>query len=102
MKDKRTKKGQGAHDRGVINWVKNMQSQGFEVKADLPGMKKPDSIHGKVPDGYAKKGKIEKMVEVETPETLKSDVDQRAKFRKWSGKNPNRTFSTKVIRKKGK
>lgn len=102
MATKRTKKGQTGHDKELLKWVKQMESQGFDVKADLPGMEKPNPVGGKIPDGYAKKGKQEKMIEVETADTLATDADQRKKFRKWSDGKDSRTFTTKVIRKKGK
>jgi hypothetical protein len=63
-------------------------------------MKKPEKIGGNIPDGLAQKGKIKKLIEVETLETRKADEKQRRPFRQWSKKSANRTFFTKVVKKK--
>ena len=96
----RTKTGQKQHDSGVHRWIRGRQKEGFKTKADLPRYKKPSKIGGYFPDGWAKKGKIEKLLEVETSETLETDKEQRAAFRKWADQSPNRTFFTRIVKKK--
>lgn len=96
----RTKTGQRQHDLEVLKWGKQRQKEGFRVRVDLPKQERPSKIGGYIPDGWAKKGKIEKLLEVETPETLKADEQQRAAFRKWAQQSPNKTFFVKVAKKK--
>ena len=67
---------------------------------DLPGWEKPPKVKGSIPDAFAEKGKEKKMLEVETPETLKEDKEQREKFRDWADDGKDRTFFTKVSKKK--
>ena len=97
--NKRTKTGQKIHDTEVLRWAKQKVKQNFDVKADLPGWKKPAKIKGAIPDGYAEKGTDKKILEVETPQTLKEDKEQREKFREWADSGKNRTFLTKVTKK---
>lgn len=95
----RTKSGQKQHDQAVLNWAQQMKAAGFKVSADLPNMPKPAKISGDIPDAVAVKGKIIKVLEVETPDSIASDKEQRAKFRNWSNQSDLRTFFTKVIKK---
>lgn len=99
-KIKRTKIGQKAHDTEVRKTANNLKEQGYNVAADIRGMKRPPIISGKIPDVIAEKGNKIKIVEIETEDSLIADIDQRRKFRNWSNKSKNRTFSTKVVRKK--
>jgi len=95
----RTKSGQRQHDQAVLNWVQQMKTAGFKVKADLPNIPKPVKIGGDIPDAVATKGKIIKVLEVETPDSMVSDKEQRAKFRNWASQSDLRTFFTKIVRK---
>lgn len=96
----RTKSGQKIHDLAVLRLAKQKQKEGYNVEADLPNWQKPPKINGAVPDVSATKGKEHKLFEVETEKTLELDKDQRSKFRDWSKKSRNRTFTTKTIKKK--
>jgi len=94
---KRTKAGQRKHDLGVLKSAKGYKSQGYKVKADLPGYKKPKSISGFVPDILAQKGKKEKIVEIETKDTVEKDVKQLAAFKKYADKSNNREFRKRIV-----
>ena len=61
------------------------------MKADIPGFEKPGSLGGtgRVPDIDATKGSNKRIVEVETPKSLKSDKDQLEAFRRHAGQKPN-------------
>lgn len=96
----RTKTGQKIHDTEVSKWARQKEKEGFDVTADLPGWEKPPKIKGAVPDAFAEKETKKKMLEVETPQTLEEDKEQREKFRKWADSGKNRTFFTKVAKRK--
>lgn len=96
---KRTKTGQRQHDLEVLRWAKQKKKEGFSVEADLPKWPRPSKVGGNIPDAFASKGRIKKMLEVETPDTSESDKQQRSKFRKWSATSKNKTFYVKVIKK---
>ena len=96
----RTKTGQKTHDTEVSKWAKGKEKEGFDVTADLPGWEKPPKIKGVIPDALAKKGLEKKVLEVETPQTLEKDKEQREKLREWADDGKDRTFFTKVARRK--
>ena len=95
---KRSKKSQSKHDETVARVAGGYKSHGWKVEADLPGSSKPKTIRGHRPDVIARKGKQERVIEVETPKSINSAhaKSQREAFRKWSSENPNRTARTKV------
>lgn len=90
----RTKQGQAEHDRKVLAIARELERQGFDVKADLPGYVQPLTIGGYRPDIVAQKGTQRKIVEVETQNTKGStrDEGQKEAFRRAAEKNPNMTF----------
>jgi hypothetical protein len=97
---KRTAARQTKHDAKVKQIAKQLQGQGYKVKADLPGYPSPTPI-GKgrrVPDIEAKKGARRKIIEVETPETVKSDKEQHAAFRRSAAQRPNTSFNMEVAK----
>lgn len=96
---KRTKTGQKQHDLEVLRWAEQKKKEGFSVEADLPKWPRPSKVEGNIPDAFASKGRIKKILEVETPDTLKSDKQQRSGFRKWSATSENKSFQVKVIKK---
>ena len=97
---KRFPNGQSAHDRKVRQIERKLTSQGWNVRADLPGYKKPTPI-GKckrVPDIEATKCGHRKIIEVETPDTVEMDSKQQATFRRHAGQKPNTTFDIEVTK----
>jgi len=89
-----------AHDRKVRQIEKRLTSEGWNVKADLPGYKKPTPIgkDKRVPDIEATKRGHRKIVEVETPDTVGKDRGQQATFRRHAGQKPNTTFGIEVTK----
>jgi hypothetical protein len=94
---KRTKTGQKKHDEAVLRTVKNYESKGYNVKADLPGYPKPKNIKGHIPDVIAIKGAIEKIVEIETNVTKDKDKKQHEAFKDYASKKKKREFRKRII-----
>ena len=78
------------------------QTNCVERAGTLPLMfqvsKKPDSIgqNNRIPDIQADKAGHRKLIEVETPQSLNSDVDQQATFRRSAGQKRNTTFDIEM------
>ena len=70
------------------------------MKADLPGHKRPQAIgkYGKIPDVQAEKGLKREIVEVETPETLRSHKEQHTTFKKHAAQKKHTKFTIKVAK----
>jgi len=85
------------HDSRVRKIAGGYKSQGWKVQADVSGYPKPKTIFNKRPDVIAKKGAREKIVEVETKSSMKSDVAQRNAFRRFAGLNKKGAFRTSVV-----
>ena len=94
---RRTKTGQKKHDQGVLRSAEYYRKQGYQVKADLPGMEQPESINRRRPDLIAKKGREEIILEVETKNTIDSDKSQHQAFKKYADKSKNRKFRIKKV-----
>lgn len=90
----RSKRGQAAHDRKVLEEAKKLKSLGFDVRADIRGFSKPKTISGYRPDIVAHKGKQQRIIEVETQESKNTarDEGQKAAFRKVASKDDGTTF----------
>lgn len=75
------------HDRKVRELANSLRRQGWSVEADVPGFEQPNGIgrDGRVPDIFASKRGAERIIEVETDRTLKTDTDQHATFRRSAG-----------------
>lgn len=95
---KRTSSKQTKHDTKVNQIAKQLQRQGYEVRADLPGYPCPAPIgKGKrVPDIEAKRGARRKIIEVETPETVERDKEQHTVFRRSAAQKRNTSFKIEV------
>ena len=94
---KRTKTGQAKHDKAVLGSARSYQGLGYNVKADLPGYDRPKKIGGYIPDVMATKGKKEKIVEVETKDSNKKDIDQHQAFKNYADRKSGREFRKKII-----
>lgn len=94
---KRTKRGQKKHDEAILNSMKYYKRRGFQVEADLPGMKKPSTINGRIPDLVAKKGRQKVILEVETKNTIKKDKLQHQAFEKYSDNSKDTKFRIKEV-----
>jgi len=57
------------HDRKVRRVAAAYWGRGYNVRAAVPGYKRPKAIRGRIPDVVAIKGKTTKIIEVETSKT---------------------------------
>ncbi|MEA3494343.1 MAG: hypothetical protein U9R38_08200 [Candidatus Margulisiibacteriota bacterium] len=94
---KRSKKGKSNHDKAVSRSAEWYKGQGFKVKADIKGWKKPKTIGGYIPDLIAKKGKKEIVLEVETPQTVEKDHDQWQAFKEYADRKRQREARKKIV-----
>jgi Holliday junction resolvase len=91
---KRSRGQQSKHDQKVRQVAKKLKKEGWQVKADLSGYDQPDPIGkgGFIPDVVATKVGAERIIEVETSETLKADKKQHEAFRRRAGQKPRTKF----------
>lgn len=97
---KRSKDVQSIHDNKIKVIVKQLQGDGWKVKADLPGYEQPASI-GKnqyIPDLEATKCGARKIIEVETPDSLKTDKEQISAFTRSAAQRNRTTFDLVVTK----
>ena len=97
---KRSPRGQSKHDAKVERDAKALIRQGFDVKADLPGFKKPPAIGKKklVPDIFASKpGKVI-LEEVETLETNARDAAQHKAFQQSADRRKGGEFIKRIAK----
>lgn len=96
---KRSKGGQSKHDQRVKQIASSLKRENWKVKADIPGYAKPRPIGSgqKVPDIEASKGGRRKIIEVETPDSLKKDKAQQSTFRRHAAQKSNTTCDIEVI-----
>ena len=89
---------QNEHDKVVRREAKNLVRNGWTVRADLAGYEPPEPIgkKGVVPDIVAAKRGHTRIVEVETPDSLDSDKEQRATIARSAGHKQRTTFETIV------
>ena len=94
----RSKRSQSKHDAEVRRIAKQKQNQGYNVKADVPNFKQPDTIGGYRPDVVAEKGRRREIFEVETPDSKDSarDKGQQKAFSQAAKRAKNTTFRRKV------
>jgi len=85
------------HDEAVRRVAGGFKSQGWKVKADVPGYPAPETVYGKQVDVKATKGKKTRIVEVETKSSYDKDFSQRKAFQRWASHDKKRKFRTKVI-----
>lgn len=81
---------QSAHDTRVQSHANQLESLGWNVRADLSGWPRPATINGRRPDIIATKSGHTKIVEVETDRG--DDKKQHEKFRRHAGQKPNTQF----------
>lgn len=95
---KRSKGRQSAHDQRVEQIASRLKREDWKVKADIPGQTKPHPIgkYQRVPDIEASKSGRRKIIEVETPDSLKKDKAQQSTFRKHAAQKSNTTFDIEV------
>ena len=94
---RRTKSRQSKHDARVRKIAGGYAGQDWKVQADVPGYSTPRTIFSKRPDVRATKGAKERIIEVETRDSLKSDISQRNAFKRFASLNKKRQFRTSVV-----
>jgi len=97
---KRSDKEQTSHDRKVGEIARELKKSGYSVKADVGRYKRPVSI-GKakrVPDVEATKAGHRKIIEVETPTSLKKDREQIKTFIRHASHRKDTTFDIVVTK----
>lgn len=98
----RGKGSQSRHDAAVRREAQKLADQGFEVKADVTGFPQPDTVGGLRPDIDAKKGSERKIIEYETPASLKDPRAEKQKeaFKEAADRSKNTKFVQRVVRPK--
>jgi len=96
----RSKRGQSKHNSQVRKEVAKLEDQGYNVKADIPGCKQPDTIGGYRPDYVAKKGSKRILGEVETPDSVGSARDQKQQkaFDQAAKRSKNTSFKRTITK----
>lgn len=91
---KRSSKNQSKHDSRVKQLAHRLRREGWNVKADIPGFQRPDPIGKRnlIPDITAQKRGAKKIIEVETPETMKKDRKQHETFNRSAAQQNRTTF----------
>jgi len=97
---KRSKNEQTCHDSAVRRSAGMLRANGWKVKADVSGYKKPDTLCVddvcKRPDIIAKKGGRTKIIEWETSNSFDKDREQQSVFRKYARRHNNTSSSVKI------
>lgn len=84
------------HDQKVRRVAGGYKAQGYHVKADSTGYKRPLNVGGHRADVVAIKGRDRVLVEVETRKSMLSDAAQRQAFRRIAKKNGYRFRTVKT------
>lgn len=90
------------HDNKVKEISRDLSKKGWEVKAHIRGYKTPKGIgkDGYIPDIHAIKGLKERIIEVDTPNTINSN--QLRAFRQSASHRKNAEFEHVITRTKRK
>jgi hypothetical protein len=96
----RSKRSQSKHDSQVRSIARKLEKQGYNVKADIKGYPKPNTIGGYRPDVVATKGGSRKIYEVETVDSKDTarDLSQQKEFRKAAARSNDTTFKRTIVR----
>ena len=92
------------HDRKVREIARNLVKEGYQVRADVRGRQKPESIGTKklVPDIEATRSGRRLIVEVETPASLVTDKEQLKTFALNARQKDDTTFWVVVTKPRKK
>lgn len=96
----RRKQSRSKHDNEVRRTAERLKQQGFDVKADVSGYDRPDTIRGFRPDVVAKKGWQRVIVEVETTDSVDSarDRQQQRAFKAAAKSAKHTSFRRKIVK----
>lgn len=99
---RRGKRAQSRHNQFVRRSAIGHRGWGWRVWADVPGFKRPKTIcvgRGSArPDMIVKKGRKTRIIEVETPSSMKADEDQRRLLRRYARRKKNTGYRTRIVR----
>lgn len=99
--EKRSPRRQSQHDQFVSRSAAHRKATGKTVQADVPGFPRPDSFGGHRPDIVEKRGgRVTKIIEVETPDTVSSDRKQQEALRR-AAERMGAEFEIKVAGRRG-
>ncbi len=92
------------HDRKVRQIARELEKQGYTVRADIRGRERPRPIGSKklVPDIQAIKGRQRRVIEIETPASFKEDKEQLKAFARHASQRKDTTFEIVVTRPRKK
>ena len=92
------------HDRKVRQIVRDLERQGYKVRADVRGREKPRAIglQRVIPDIEAERAGQKLIVEVETPASQVRDVEQIKTFAKHAAQKAGTTFRLVVTKPRKK
>ncbi len=92
-----------SHDNCVGVWAKAFEIAGWNVHAVLSGYPEPPSIHGIIPDIYARASNHEMVVEMETDKSNgnKQFRDQAIVLRDWASESKVRSFRLLLAHSRG-
>lgn len=101
---KRKSKDQTTHDRKVGRLATVYEKKGYKVQAATGRRPAPRPIgrSGRIPDIVATKSGRTKIIEVETPRSIKTDKAQMETFARYAAKKKNVSFDIVVTKPKKK
>ena len=104
MANARPRKPLSTHDRKVREIARDLDRQGYKVRADVRGREKPRPITSKrlVPDIEANRDGRTLIVEVETPLSEVTDKEQLKAFARHARRKADTTFRLVVTKPKRK
>lgn len=94
---KRNKFRQSQHDWKVLEIALNYYQHGYDVYADIRNWRQPGLRNGHKPDVVAKAGIHSIIFEVETPDSVERDRNQRVAFERYAQEHPNVEFKLVVV-----
>jgi len=89
-----------AHQRAVRRTARELEGDGWNVRADVGHWPNPPTIAGRQPDVVATKRGSRRIIEVETKTT--AHQDQHETFRRHAGQKSNTVFIGYVADSEGK
>ena len=101
---KRKSKDQTTHDRKVGRLATEYEKKGYKVQAATGRRPAPKPIgrSGRIPDIVATKSGRTKIIEVETPRSIKTDKAQMETFARYAAKKKNVSFDIVVTKPRKK
>ena len=88
------------HDKKVKALANKYKKNGWKVKADITGFKTPTKIgkNNRIPDLEVTKNGRTRLVEVETPKSIKKDKPQQSTFRRSAAQKRLTSFRIEVTK----